>query len=251
MAARGPILRICIGFLICWLALDRSAAWLGSYRGEFGLAVCAVTLAALLAVEWALFRSRPAQALGALGLGRPDWRGPATAAGLCLLLLLFYPAYALITGTAIGLRPDGWLLAAGLFAQGGVAEESLFRGYLFRRFREGRGFWSAAWLSLIPFVAVHLLLLATLDWPLALASIRRLDLLVRPPLRTGRPHHLGAGPGSFHGPGFHQAGRRARRRAGRAGRRLDGGDGAGPLAGLRHPAPTRARLLNPLQGGHN
>jgi membrane protease YdiL (CAAX protease family) len=59
----------------------------------------------------------------------------------------------------------------GLFAQGGIAEEVVFRGYLFRHFRAGRGFWPAACLSAIPFVAVHLTLFASLDFAVALASL--------------------------------------------------------------------------------
>jgi membrane protease YdiL (CAAX protease family) len=39
----------------------------------------------------------------------------------------------------------GWtLLVGGLFAQAGIAEEVLFRVYLFRHIREGRAFWPAA-----------------------------------------------------------------------------------------------------------
>ena len=55
--------------------------------------------------------------------------------------------------------------------QGGVAEEVVFRGFLFRRFREGRSFWRAAWLAAIPFVAVHALLFLSLEFWVALASL--------------------------------------------------------------------------------
>lgn len=167
----GRLLRVGIGFLFAWFVLDRSAALLGSYRGEFGLLVCILTVTGLLAVEAALFRNPPRVAISALGFGTPDPRGLAVTAVLCAALLSFYPAYMALTGVPLGFRTDGWLLVAGLFAQGGVAEETLFRGYLFRRFREGRGFWQAAWLSAVPFIAVHLLLFATMDWPIALASV--------------------------------------------------------------------------------
>jgi membrane protease YdiL (CAAX protease family) len=58
----------------------------------------------------------------------------------------------------------------GLFAQGGIAEELVFRGYLFGHLREGRSFWRAAGLATIPFFAVHLVLLATMSFPVALAA---------------------------------------------------------------------------------
>ena len=67
--------------------------------------------------------------------------------------------------------PDALSLAPGLFAQAGIAEEILFRGYLFGRLRRGRSFWRAAWLSMIPFVGVHLLLFFTMPWPVALAAL--------------------------------------------------------------------------------
>jgi membrane protease YdiL (CAAX protease family) len=43
-----------------------------------------------------------------------------------------------------------------------VAEEVLFRGYLFGHLRRGRSFWRAAVLSMLPFVCVHLLLFFTM-----------------------------------------------------------------------------------------
>lgn len=63
------------------------------------------------------------------------------------------------------------VLALGIFAQGGIAEETLFRGFLFRHFRERRAFWPAAARAAVPFVAAHLLLFATLDFVIALAAL--------------------------------------------------------------------------------
>jgi len=47
-------------------------------------------------------------------------------------------------------------LAVGVFALHGIAEEVLYRGFLFRRLREGRSFWKAAWLAVIFFTAAHI-----------------------------------------------------------------------------------------------
>lgn len=58
-----------------------------------------------------------------------------------------------------------------MLLQGGVAEETVFRGFLFRRFREARPFWRAALISAGPFIAVHLLLFATMDFAVALAAV--------------------------------------------------------------------------------
>ncbi|NDJ20039.1 CPBP family intramembrane metalloprotease [Myxacorys almedinensis A] len=87
-----------------------------------------------------------------------------------VMLLAFYPAFSVVTGAKLTLR-DNWIgISLGLFAQAGIAEEVLFRGYLFGHLRKGRTFWHAALLSLLPFVAVHVLLFASLNWIIAIAS---------------------------------------------------------------------------------
>ena len=53
----------------------------------------------------------------------------------------------------------------------GVAEEALFRGYLFSRLRRNRSFWRASALASVSFVLVHLYLFVSLPWPVALASV--------------------------------------------------------------------------------
>ena len=76
---------------------------------------------------------------------------------------------------AKGMTPafyPGWIsLLPGLFAQAGIAEEVLFRGYLFRHLRVGRTFWRAAAVSMLPFVSVHLILFFSMPWPIAVASV--------------------------------------------------------------------------------
>jgi membrane protease YdiL (CAAX protease family) len=85
----------------------------------------------------------------------------------------------------------GWLwLVPGLFAQGGIAEECLFRGYLFGHLRRQRTFWRAAWLSVPPFVAVHLLLFTYMPAPVA-AAATLLSLVMSFPL--ARLYDLGGG----------------------------------------------------------
>jgi membrane protease YdiL (CAAX protease family) len=52
-----------------------------------------------------------------------------------------------------------------------VAEETLLRAYLFGHLRTGRTFWRAATLSMVPFVAVHLVLFVTLPFWMAAAAL--------------------------------------------------------------------------------
>ena len=107
------------------------------------------------------------------------WDSAARAQGasssravVVLLLGLVVFVFARVTGAASEHCVPGWAwLVPGLFAQGGIAEEILFRGYLFAHLRRGRSFWRAAGLSMLPFVAVHLLLFLSMPWPIALAAL--------------------------------------------------------------------------------
>lgn len=162
--------RIFLGFVLGGIVLDQSAHRLGSYRGEAGLAVAAFTLLALFALEWAFFATPPRVAWRSLGLVLPCRRAALAAVGLSLLLLAFYPVYAAATGTPLAFRADALALVPGLLAQGGVAEETLFRGFLFRHVRADHAFWPAAFLSMLPFTAVHLPLFFTQGFAVALVS---------------------------------------------------------------------------------
>jgi membrane protease YdiL (CAAX protease family) len=169
MTARGiPIL---LGFFLLWVVLDRSASELGSTMGEGGAIVCALVIVTAVALEWFVFKRSLRGAVTAIGLraGRRNVVGWAAAG--CAVMLLYYPAFALLTGTPVGLRADWSALLPGLFLQAGIAEEVVFRGFLFHHLRGQWPFWRAATLTAIPFVAVHLLLFATLDFGVALASV--------------------------------------------------------------------------------
>ena len=167
----STVLTTVAGFLALWLVLDRSAAWLGSTRGEWGLIVCAAVLVCAIGVECLLSRRTPRAAMQALGLRAPRRRALAWTVAVCAALLALLPLFSAATGSTLELRADAAVLALGMFAQGGIAEEVVFRGFLFRRLREGRSFRRAAVLSALPFVAVHVPLLHSLGAAVGLASI--------------------------------------------------------------------------------
>lgn len=160
-----------LGFVVLWVVLDRSAALLGSLRGEWGLIVCVVVVPAAIAMECVLSGRTPRDAATALGIRVPRLRALSWTAVLCAALLAFFPLYSAATDSPLTLRADAALLAIGMFAQGGIAEEVVFRGFLFRRLRAQRSFRRAALLSAVPFVAVHLPLLGSLGAVVGLASI--------------------------------------------------------------------------------
>jgi membrane protease YdiL (CAAX protease family) len=163
--------RLLLGLLLVWVLFDRVAAALGSDRGQAGLVVGGFVIAATLAVEMLLFRKPIGAAARVLGLGRPAIPGVLAATALGLLLLLVFPIFAALTGTRLAMTADWLRLVPGLFAQAGLAEEVLFRGYLFRHLRAGRSFARAAWAAAGPFAAVHLMLFLTMPWPVALAAV--------------------------------------------------------------------------------
>jgi membrane protease YdiL (CAAX protease family) len=164
-------MRVIVAFVLLWIVLDRTAVALGSTRGEAGLAIAALLTALALIVEWRLAGSRLRHSLRSLGFGTPARRALLAAFALSAVLLAFFPVLAAATNQPIAWRAGAAWLALGMFAQGGIAEELLFRGFLYRHFRVGRTFWRAATLAAIPFVAVHVTLFLTLEFAVALAAV--------------------------------------------------------------------------------
>ncbi len=163
--------RIVAGLVVGYVALEATARATKSFLGEDGVLVAAVVLGALFAAERFLFKTPWREAAHKLGLGAPARAGLARALAICALLVLVIPIAARLAGGELRAVP-GWLaLLPGLFAQGGIAEETLFRGWLFRHVRQAHPFARAAWLSMIPFVIVHLWLFATMPWAVALAAL--------------------------------------------------------------------------------
>jgi membrane protease YdiL (CAAX protease family) len=75
---------------------------------------------------------------------------------------LVLPIYARLAQSPITLAANwGWIVLA-IFLFNGLAEESLFRGFVFGRLRRGCSFWRAATLSMFYFAAAHVPLLITI-----------------------------------------------------------------------------------------
>jgi membrane protease YdiL (CAAX protease family) len=163
--------RLLAGLLSIFALFQWLATLLGSNLGETGLVVAGAMTAATLGVERLLFTSNLRAATRALGVGRPRQAGLIVAGATSVLLLSAIPLFAVAPATSIALAPDWFRYVPGIFAQGGLAEETLFRAYLFGHLRATRSFWRAASLSLLPFAAVHVLLFFTMPWPVAVAAL--------------------------------------------------------------------------------
>ncbi len=181
--------KILAGFFCIWFVFDRTALT-HSTLGERGILISIIVITTTFGVEKLIFKQTVLDALRSLGLGCPNLRTMLIVIFICMILLAFYPAFSLATGTKLTLH-DHWVgMSLGLFAQAGMAEEVLFRGYLFGHLRRGRTFWHAARLSLLPFVAVHVLLgLDNRSGFNAFSCGNDIPTLLS--LRSQSPHHLG------------------------------------------------------------
>lgn len=160
-----------LGFVALYGTLDGTAALTDSRRGEAGAWVCAAVVLVAAIVERLLAGHGPRAALAAVGLRRPTARGFGAALAIAALLALALPAIARLAGTGLRWADDAAAVAVGVVLQGGVAEEVVWRGYLFRRLRAGRRFARAATLSAAVVAAQHLLLFRTLPAPVAAAAV--------------------------------------------------------------------------------
>lgn len=166
-----PIARVATAFIIIYVGFDRLASLLGSTRGEQGLVVCSVVLGLIVLAERQLSGLSLGDSARSLGLGASAGRALAAGTAISLGLLAGLPLLASVTGTPLEVRDGAAWLAIGLFAQGGVAEETLFRGFMYRHVRRNRTFWRAACVSAVPFTMAHVPLLFALAPAVALLSL--------------------------------------------------------------------------------
>jgi membrane protease YdiL (CAAX protease family) len=143
--------RFLLGFLILWAVLAGASS--ADPAARWGPAILAVVVAASLGVARGLYRMTLREAVRALGLGRPDRRSLTVSAVISALVLLVWPAIALLSGASIPLRTDWPVVLIGILTLHGLAEELIWRGYVFRRLAQGRSFWPAVWWSM-PLIAV-------------------------------------------------------------------------------------------------
>jgi porin len=169
---RGQWLKLLAGLIAVFVLFQWLGGALGSDRGQAGVTVGVLVAAAALIAEWLLFGKSFEESARAIGLKGPKLsKGLLTALVIGGILFLTIPVFALSTGVTFGFYPGWQFLALGMFFQAGIAEETLFRGYLFGHLRQKHTFWKAAFFAGVPFVFVHLILFYSLPWSIATASI--------------------------------------------------------------------------------
>jgi membrane protease YdiL (CAAX protease family) len=156
-----------------FLILQVGATWLA---GLFDLTWAALIVTALMLLTAAVFErlvfnlTLP-QAFRVLGFGPPTARAMLAAALIACIMLLFFPVFSFITEVPIRLQPNWPWILVGAIALNGVAEETLFRGFVFGGLRRsGLSFGPAGTISMAIFAAVHLLLFVQSPFIIALLS---------------------------------------------------------------------------------
>ena len=169
--SRTHWIRLLSGLVAIFALFQWIATALGSDRGQAGVIVAlTIVSATFLAQRW-LNGGTLVEASRWLGLGLPRLRGLTAACASCASLAIAQTAFVAASGAEVTFDAMSVWLLPGLFMQAGVAEETLFRGYLFGDLRRRFPFWRAWFASMIPFVAVHLFLFITIPWPVAMASV--------------------------------------------------------------------------------
>jgi membrane protease YdiL (CAAX protease family) len=156
---------ILAGFVVLFILLDRIPWLLADYDlTTTFLLTCGVVVTTAITLEILLFKHTLPQAWRGLGFGRLDRRTLIVTTLVSGLMVAFYPIFAWITGAPLALH-DNWLwLLVGIFAQHGIGEEVVFRGFTFRNLRAGRTFGRAAFLSLLIFAVAHVYLFTYTPW---------------------------------------------------------------------------------------
>ncbi len=105
-----------------------------------------------------------------LGFKKTSFKSIAPGIILSVALLLTYPLLSFLLNVKIYLA-ENWLLNLfGLFLTASLAEEMLFRGYLFGSLRREMNFRKAAFISAVWFTLAHLVMFSYMAWEVAFMS---------------------------------------------------------------------------------
>jgi membrane protease YdiL (CAAX protease family) len=133
--------------------------------------ICLATVGGVT-IAWSLLRKASlSKSFREVGFGVPNWRVMGISIVISLLMLSFFPLYTSLANVNFPLQNNWPWILMGIITGVGIAEETLFRGYVFNFLRRERTFWKAASISMILFGAMHLLLLLWQPLPIAIAAI--------------------------------------------------------------------------------
>lgn len=120
------------GLIVVFALFQWSASALGSVRGEAGVIVGAIVVAATLVAERYLFRKSFREAAKDIGLSRPKRFGLMAAVAVSSMLLLMVPLFLWQSGSSVSLYPNWLALLPGLFLSGGNCRRDALSRLSFR-----------------------------------------------------------------------------------------------------------------------
>jgi hypothetical protein len=151
--------RMLLGFVVIFAVFEGAGFALAGAPTTVRLfTVSAVVIVTALLVQRMVTGARGRPLLRSLGMGRGALPAVVVAGVICLGLVACYPLLSALTGVQWATGVSGWALL-GIYAQNGVAEEIMIRGYLYRHLRAGRGFGRAVLLVVAVHAAAHALLI--------------------------------------------------------------------------------------------
>lgn len=132
--------------------------------------VFALVLSTVLLISRVFYASDVESTISEIGFRKACLQEILPGIIISVVLLFMYPLLGYLLGTKIRMTNNWQLNMIGLLLTGGLAEEILFRGFLFRRLRLQMNFKKATLVSAIVFAMAHLLLFMYLNWTVALLS---------------------------------------------------------------------------------
>jgi membrane protease YdiL (CAAX protease family) len=135
MIERNSLRQTLAGYFVIYLVLESTGRALDGWGFAAGKSAAAIIgLAAALLVQAFLLRERnPKRVLLSLGFGRPDMRVLCISGLVSVALLATIPFLVAATGGTFDLLDNWQLLALSILLLNGIAEETVYRGYLFHR----------------------------------------------------------------------------------------------------------------------
>lgn len=163
--------KIFLIFLAAFFVMHLSGMWLVHLPYILNAIIVSFSVVSILLLlnKWLYAKTTKNAAIG-IGLKSISINSIIPGLSLSLLLLLMYPLLGYIFNTTISIHKNWLWNAMGLLLTAGIAEEVLFRGFLFGKLRETMNFRKAAIMSIAAFSMAHLLMFTYMDWTIALPS---------------------------------------------------------------------------------
>lgn len=163
--------KLYLSFIAAFLVLHYTGEFLKKLPYIFNAAgVFVAVLLTVLLLNKLIHRKSIKASITDIGLRKTNLPGLAPGIFVSAALLCTYPLLGFLLNVPIILADNWQWNIIGLMFTAGMAEEILFRGYLFGGLRRKMSFRKAALISAFCFTAAHLIMFTYMDWPVALLS---------------------------------------------------------------------------------